>query len=159
MEKTIDGFDLYSITAAGEVTNRKTGKRLKPSDNGGGYKQVVLCKGQKTVKKYIHRLVAAAFIDNPDGKPEVNHISGDKSDNSIKNLEWATRSDNERHAWGRGLKSRKACVSNAKLTDGAVKLMRDLLGAGMSGVMCSQMFGVSPSTVSMVKNGNIWREA
>ena len=159
MAKTIDGFDLYSITAAGEVTNTKTGKCLKPLDNGRGYKQVALCQGQKVVRKYIHRLVAAAFIDNPDGKPEVNHINGDKSDNSIENLEWVTRSGNERHAWERGLKSRKSCVSSAKLTGGAVQLMRDLLGAGMSGVMCSQMFGVSPSTVSMIKKGHTWCEA
>lgn len=54
--------------------------------------------------KYVHRLVATHFIDNPEDKPTVNHIDGDKQNNHVDNLEWATYQENAQHAWANGLK-------------------------------------------------------
>ena len=68
----------------------KKGKMLSPKDNGHGYKSVHLTVSRKTKDFYIHRLVAMAFIPNPDGLPEVNHKDENTSNNCVDNLEWCT---------------------------------------------------------------------
>lgn len=109
--KPIKKFEkLYLISDLGRVkslsrtvlhNNNKTTtveRILKANDNGNGYKYVDLSyKGVRT-RAYVHRLVAEHFIRNPYGKPEVNHLNGDKSDNRLKNLEWVTRAENEAHS-------------------------------------------------------------
>ena len=89
----------YAVNRAGEVKTLETNKKLKPSFNKAGYLVVSLYDGQthkrRTVR--VHRLVAEAFITNPDGKEDVNHIDGNKANNTVGNLEWATRSENMLH--------------------------------------------------------------
>lgn len=63
-----------------------------------GYQQVTLAKEGKHKRELVHRIVALAFIDNPLNKPEINHIDGNKSNNAVDNLEWATSSENQIHA-------------------------------------------------------------
>jgi len=62
-----------------------------------------LSKGPHRWRTNVHRLVAAAFIPNPEEKPEVNHIDGNKSNNHVSNLEWVTRKENAQHAVAAGL--------------------------------------------------------
>lgn len=69
---------------------------------GDRYKEIFLCKEGKGKKFFVHRLVAAAFIDNKDIKPEVNHIDGNKTNNHFSNLEWCTSKENKKHAWDNG---------------------------------------------------------
>lgn len=78
--------------------NRIRGERiLKPRTDRGGYLHVALSKNGETKNLSIHRLVAIAFIPNPDNKLCVNHIDGVKKNNSIDNLEWCTHSENTKH--------------------------------------------------------------
>lgn len=91
----------YSVSDSGEVRNDKTGRILKLSKHRCGYLHVML--GRKTVPLYVHRLVATAFVPNPDGKPQVDHINGDKRDNRASNLRWVSPSEN---CWNFGYKER-----------------------------------------------------
>lgn len=68
------------------------------ANNVCGYLQVALQKHKKRKDEKIHRLVAEAFIPNPENKPQVNHIDGDKTNNNVNNLEWTTTSENQLHS-------------------------------------------------------------
>jgi hypothetical protein len=71
---------------------------LSTKNAKGDYLSAVLCKDGERRSTRIHRLVAKAFIDNPNNKPEVNHIDGNKQNNRVENLEWVSESENIKHA-------------------------------------------------------------
>lgn len=93
---------LYLVSDLGRVKTCATG-RIKAQVFAGKYLQACLSKNGKAINKSVHRLVALAFIPNPDGKPEVNHIDGNKANNTASNLEWVTSSGNKLHAYATGL--------------------------------------------------------
>jgi hypothetical protein len=112
---------LYEVSSDGDVKNVKRQKLLRPNKGKAGYLTVVLQKGGLVKSFRIHRIVAIAFIKNPEAKKEVNHINGNKEDNNICNLEWATRRENSQHAWDTGLNeglrevtSKRMSIMNAK---------------------------------------------
>lgn len=89
----------YEITDDGQVINKHTGRVLKHSKNPSGYHIVVISYQGKRKAVTVHRQVKLAFEFIPDHKNfEVNHVDGDKDNNSIYNLEWMTQSDNAKHA-------------------------------------------------------------
>ena len=115
--KDIKGYEgLYQISNFGNVMSlnynrEKRSQVLKTLTDSGGYKYVSLSKRATKTPKLIHRLVAESFIVNPDNRPEVNHIDGDKSNNRVDNLEWCTPSENVQHAEKMGLKNNRYKVA------------------------------------------------
>jgi len=96
--KKID--ETYSINTQGAVLNVKRGKELKHSIMNTGYVRVTLYGKTKA----LHRLLAIAFIPNPDNHPVVNHIDGNKTNNNLDNLEWCSISYNQKHAYANKLR-------------------------------------------------------
>lgn len=100
----------YEVSNTGKVRSvaggRRKGVELKQqtykNGNNRGYRTVSLVKDGKVMSATVHRLVASAFISNPLSKPTVNHKDSDKTNNDVSNLEWATHSENERHARANG---------------------------------------------------------
>lgn len=114
--KDIPNYEgLYQVSNLGNVKSLCYGARnirksnvhkiLKHSPNNWGYHKVQLYKNGKSQMLYIHRLVASLFIPNPENKVQVNHIDGNKENNTVSNLEWATPRENLEHAINLGLKS------------------------------------------------------
>ena len=94
----IKGYkDRYSISSLGRVQSHRTGLILKPSVNHKGYLIIQLSLNGKKKNHRVHRLVAESFLLNPDNLPEVDHINGDRQDNSVGNLRWASPSSNTRN--------------------------------------------------------------
>lgn len=89
--KEIEGFDKgYKVSNLGNVFSEKTNKILKPTKDRGGYRIVGLYKNKKRHFQKVHRLVAKAFIENPNEYPQVNHIDCCNTNNKADNLEWCT---------------------------------------------------------------------
>lgn len=101
--------DNYEVSNLGRVRRIKSGcgtyegRILNFLNHSNGYVIAPMTLNSKKHRRYVHRMVAEAFIPNPDGKPEVNHIDGNKHNNCVDNLEWATRSENNRHMFRTGL--------------------------------------------------------
>ena len=97
--RNVRDYPGYRISNTGRVKNSITGRILKPGQHRQGYSMVWLSDRNGVRGKTIHRLVAEAFIPNPEHKPQVNHVDGNKSNNYIDNLEWNTGSENTIHAY------------------------------------------------------------
>lgn len=106
--KLIEGFEDYMVSSDGKVWSLKSGKmkELKLRIRKDGYLDVNLYTNGQIAHKRVHRLVAEAFITNPENKPEVNHKDEDKTNNSAENLEWCDRNYNNNFGH-RNEKSRK----------------------------------------------------
>lgn len=94
--KIIDDYDNYKISNLGNLKSKS--KRIKKCINRDGYYQVSLYKNGNKKSILVHRLVAMTFIPNPLNKPTVNHIDGNKLNNNVSNLEWATCKEQQYHS-------------------------------------------------------------
>jgi hypothetical protein len=97
--RSVDGYDNYVVSSFGRVKNTKTGRILKAGLSSHGYLTVALSKDGLAKKTYyVHRLVACAFIDNPDNKECVDHKDNNKANNQLTNLRWATTKENSQNS-------------------------------------------------------------
>ena len=106
--KTIKGFPDYSVSNLGRV--KGCYGLLQPSLNSHGYPQLTLYRNKKKFNKTVHRLIAEAFLPNPEQKPFLNHKDGDKANFQLSNLEWVTPSENSAHAYKTGLCKRTGTI-------------------------------------------------
>lgn len=136
------------------------GITLKLLSDKDGYHKVNLKKKQKGNNQIVHRLVANAFIENPQNKPQVNHINGLKNDNRLENLEWVTLSENRQHAYDTGLQNgenRRGKKSNFnKLTEVEVFKIKELLSNKVKQKQIALLFNVSQECISLIKTKRNW---
>lgn len=110
--KDITDYPNYEISNVGNVRNKKTNKILKPFTTGNEYLKVALSNNSKSKQFLVHRLVAQAFISNPDNLPEVNHIKEfEKTNNRVENLEWCDHSYNQNY----GTKNKRVSEKMSKI--------------------------------------------
>ncbi len=156
----IRGYEGYQVSNHGRVKNNKTGKILKPYLTHG-YLRVSLYNDSGRKCKLVHRLVAEAFLPNPDGKSDVNHINGCKTDANACNLEWVSASENMSHAHSNGLRPKVNTKGQnngfAKLTEAEVIQIKRLLSDGkLTQKTIGSQFNISQSTVKSIKSGRRW---
>lgn len=95
--KKIEGYENYSVSSWGKVRNDVSGDLIAQEKNPKGYMRVSIGSIGKRHHLKVHRLVAQAFVPNPEGKPQVNHKDGNNRNNSFTNLEWVTDAENKEH--------------------------------------------------------------
>jgi len=141
----------YWVDIYGNVYSTKRGetKPLKQRQQGAGYYQVLLCENGKCKNHLVHRMVAHLFIESVEGKKQINHKDGDKGNNNIENLEWATGSENIKHGYKMGL------IRSRKLNMELAKQIRESL---LKTKTLSLIYKVSRNTILNIKKNKIWKE-
>jgi len=167
-EKDIPGYEgKYTITKCGKVwskARRRTvdrriigNKYLSQGKMKSGHIIVSLSKNGTSVSYLVHRLVLETFAGPcPDGM-ECRHLDGDPSNNHISNLKWGTRSENYEDAVEHGTAILGEKGTNAKLKNGEIRGIKFLLVSGQTQKTISQLYGVSQSAISRIKNDKRWK--
>ena len=170
--KQIEEYPNYEVSNLGNIKSKSrrvahhtVGSRLKkekiliPAESKLGYLYVTLCRfdEEKFIQKSktIHRLVAIAFIDNPENKPQVNHKDGNKLNNIPDNLEWNTASENSNHAVKNKLRvARKgSAVGHSKIKEQDVLEIRK---SNLKLIELAAIYGISFQSISEIKNRKTW---
>ena len=156
--KDVVGYEgRYQVSSMGRVKSlerknclgRTVKERiLKSRTNRYGYMEVNLCADGKRKMLKVHRLVCQAFHDNPDNKPEVNHVNEDKTDNRACNLEWSTRRENINH----GTRNERVAKALSKPV-GQYTLDGDLVKAWQSANEVERQTGFGKGNISLAANG------
>lgn len=160
--RDIAGYDGdYQVSTFARIKSFKNGKVriLKPTISGD-YIRIELCKDGVQKQFSVHRLVAEAFIPNPEGKPEVNHKDGKKFNCVVENLEWSTRSENIKHAFDTGLEEPNRGENNwqASLTNEQAEYIRENPD-GLTGVELAKKLNVTATVISEIQRGLIYKDA
>lgn len=146
----------YKIGQCGTVWDSKEGREANLYDNGAGYMAYHMRPKEKgkSIIRYSHRLAAIAFIPNPDNKPEVNHKDGNKSNNSIENLEWVTSKENTRHGIKEGnVNKSRAGIKLKTFKEGDMQAVANNLCGNKSIATIAEEIGRNRTSVSSLLNG------
>ncbi len=154
----IVGWPHYQISSQGEV-RRADGSGVGQWLNDQGYAMVRLSNPRKMQR--VHRLVAAAFVPNPDELPAVNHLNHNRSDNHVENLEWCTQAENLAHADAHGRMQRDYWTGkrspNARLSDEqATEIRREYESGGTSWEKLGRKHGLSKRAVGRIVTGETY---
>ena len=164
--KEISGFEgLYVIDDTGNVASVKKRKGrvgvIKPTITENGYCRITLRNNGRKRTVYIHRLVAEAFIPNTENKPCVNHIDGDKTNNSVSNLEWCTYSENMKHAVSKGLNAfpnlKGELHPQSKLNAELVREIRAKYASGEKPLNLAKEYGVTKEQIYNIIHFKHWK--
>lgn len=152
----VEGFEeQYTIAENGDVTRIETGRVLKPTINKQtGYLYVSLWKNNIGKTCTVHRLVALAYIPNPDNKPEVNHKDSERLNPCAYNLEWSTRSENAQHGYTEGFNS-QAHRRNFKDFELDIHLQSVLAGENMTAMALGLEVGLSRLSINLRKRAKV----
>lgn len=150
------GFPGYWINKKGEIIGRSGKKIYQRNISNKGYEKKIFKTKQKTKAFSIHRLVALAFIPNPENKTQVNHIDGNKLNNHVSNLEWVTNQENHNHKMKNGLNVNKKLEEHgcAKLSNEQALYIKKSKEKNSD---LAKRFNVSPLTISNIKRGISWK--
>lgn len=145
----------YWVSNFGRVKNER-GRILKGGFDTKGYPHVcVKLEGVQSTYK-VHRLVAIAFIPNPDNLPQVNHIDGNKTNNSVTNLEWCTGEYNLKHKKENGLCSSMPGEEHPRHILTEQQVIEIYLDTSHTQKELGTMYGVSRGTIQAIKYGRLW---
>lgn len=126
--KFIDGYPHLVISSKGRVISLLHNKEIKAFVSNRGYPRIALCKDRKQKFVHVHRLVAEAFIPNPENLTDVDHIDGNKLNNNVENLQWINRAGNIRKAGDARNKGAKPiiCIESGKIYKSITEASREL---------------------------------
>ena len=148
----------YEISPDGIIRNIKT-KKIKSQYIGStGYYMITISHNNKSKPHRVHRLLMITYKENPKNYKEINHIDGNKLNNSIDNLEWCDHLANMKHAFMMGLTNNTGEKNGmAKLRSENIPVIRKLLNDGLSQYKIAKIFNVSRSTIMNIKNRGQWK--
>lgn len=152
----VRSLDRYAKTRSGGKRLHKGILRKKKIDRYGYY-VLCLCVNEKRTYPTVHRLVAQAFVDNPENKPQVNHIDGNKLNNHYTNLEWCTTQENTEHAKLNGLIYSGTRCHKAKLNWGIVNEIRMNYDGTKTYKDLGIEYGVAAQTIRSLILGKTWK--
>jgi hypothetical protein len=156
--RTVAGFEgRYEVSNHGRVRSIARIPRIRKLGLASGYHTLQLGPRGARHTYLIHRLVAQAFIPNPDNKPEVNHLHEPKTNNRADNLEWATRPENTEHAVINDLVGHGEAKPNHILTEVEVIELRILAAQGLSYVALAKRYNIHPVTASDAARRKTWK--
>ena len=155
-----DGFEASTLGRIRRTTRTRTRITMNPTCGAmtsHGYMSVYLRGGRDNeVKGYVHRLVAFAFIPNPENKPEINHKNGIRNDNRVENLEWVTGLENKLHrSRVLGLEIGEKHHA-AKLTNADIPVIRARAASGETYASIAKDYPVARTVISRIARGIAW---
>lgn len=154
----IDFENEYEVSNLGNV--RRKVQNLKAGISPHGYKTLSLSKNGKIITKLVHRLVAEAFIENPEFKEIVNHKDCNKINNRLENLEWVTHNENMQHSVDNNRQRNQSGENNNmnKLSEKDVLFIRELLNEGLSAYEIHKDYfpTLHQQTIYAIKQRRIW---
>jgi len=160
--KDVVGFEgIYQCSNLGRIISLKWGNKkfINGSVSGCGYVQLVIYSNKIKKRIKLHRVIALAFIENPEHKLCINHKNGNKLDNRVENLEWCTHSENIIHAYKTGLWKpvNGERQGSSKLKEADVIKIKELLKTKLSQEEIASGFNINRKVISLIKNNMAWK--